>query len=576
MREVPRGLVRATLAALLLGLVGLRAAEVPRAAFNWDELALFDNVARTLQDGVLRSGGRPGLAQLLVMPLVDACRDETHVGRVARVLWLLITTLYLAGVFAMLMELFRGRPRRLHDAALGVALLGLVPAFLEWSLQVRTDQLALLGAAWGCAALLRSQREPGLALAAGLCLGVGWLSSQKLAYVAALGALLAVGRLRVDRSFELRREAWRAVLAIAGFATVLLCFRALVMELFTLPDTHPALHLLSQAQLASAQDFAFPFYRRTIGYSQYAAMLPTLVPHLLLGLGLVAASVLARHRHGSTRSGSADWLWVAWGVVALGLAVGFYHSAAFAYFWMTLGLFPAVAGAIAVGEIRERILARRPGWLRPAAVLLWLALLLPAATETALLLRDTQAVQRESLAFVHRNFRDDQRGFQPEGGLFCIAPQPGGVWFSQRIYREFVLRDREKRTASLERYFRTEPVRYLVQSFRLNQFPVEVRRFWAENYQPYRASVFVAGRRLDAGAGAHQSFELLVTGAYRWLPFGGPHRAQVDGHELEPGAVVQLAAGPHVATLPAGSTGMLVLSLHDPPGPAPKSFYGTG
>jgi hypothetical protein len=565
---VSRPLQLLGVAALLTGFAALRIAAVSRAAFNWDELALFDGVARTLQDGVLRSGGRPGLTQLLVMPLVEACTDEARVGRLARGLWLLVTTAYLAGVYALLFELLRDRPRRVHDACLGVALLALVPAFLEWSLQVRTDQIALVGAVWGGFALLCSQRQPGLALLAGLLFGIGWLSSQKLAYAAALVGLLAVGRLGVERSFELRREGWRAVLAIAGFGTVLLCFRALAMWLFTLPEAHAARHVLGPP-VASAHQHAFPFYRSTIGYSQYAAMLPSLVPHFVLAAGLVLASASAwRRERGIGRLG------LAWAVLALGAVVGLYHAAAFAYFWMTLGLFPAVALAIAADEIRERLLAAHPRWLPALTTALWLALLVPAGFSSVLLLRDTQAVQRESLAFVHRNFATDQRGFHPEGGLFCAAPEPSGIWFSQRIYRQFESPARATRAAALESHFRSEPVYYLVESFRLNQFPVELRRFWADNYQPYRGSVFVAGRRLGADGGSEESFELLVPGRYRWLPLGEGHTARIDGRTLEPGQVVELADGAHTAALPPGARGVLVLSLGDPPGRAPLAFYG--
>ena len=565
-----RALRIAGAAALLLAIAALRAAAIPRAPFNWDELALFDSVTRTLRDGVLRSGGRPGLAQILVMPLVEGCRDEARVGQLARGAWLAITAVYLAGVFALLFELLRGRRHRVHDACLGVALLALVPAFLEWSLQVRTDQLALCGAVWGGVALLRSERKPGLALCAGLCFGLGWASSQKLAYGAALAGALAVSRLLAQRSFTLQRDGWRASLTVAGFGTVLLCYRALVMWVFTLPENHAARHLLGP-QLEAAHGNVFPFYRATIGYSQYLAMLPTLVPHALLLLGLAAATALV-WRGGRGDRGAA-LLATAWGVLALGLAVGAYHAAAFAYFWMTLGLFPAVAGALAAGEIRERLLASRPGWGLPLAAALWIALLVPAGFESALLLRDRQAVQRDSLAFVHRNFAPDQQGFHPEGGAFCATPHPLGIYFSQRIFREFAGEGRETRSAEVERHFRNRPVHYLLQSFRLNQFPPELRKFFADHYQPYRGAVFVAGRRLAPDA---SSFELLIDGRYRWLPFDGAHPALVDGEALAPGQVVTLSAGPHAARLPAGAAGLLVLAVEDPPGPAPVSFYGSG
>ncbi|MGH0033103.1 MAG: hypothetical protein ACQGVC_25210, partial [Myxococcota bacterium] len=213
----------------LLGVVALRALAVARAPFNWDEFALFDSVARSLEDGVLRSGGRPGLTQLLVMPLVEGCRDEVRVAQWARGLWVVITLGYVTGLYALLHEWLRDTRHRVHDAILGVALLALLPVFLEWSIQVRTDQIALAAAVWGGFALLRSERNPGLALAAGLAFGVGWLSSQKLAYAAALAGLLAAGRLFTRGDFDLQRDAWRAALTLAGFATVLLCFRSFLM-----------------------------------------------------------------------------------------------------------------------------------------------------------------------------------------------------------------------------------------------------------------------------------------------------------------------------------------------------------
>jgi len=554
--------------AVLLLVVGLRAATLQRAAFNWDEFALFDSVARTLSDGVLRSGGRPGLAQLLVMPLVEGCRDEMAVGRSARAIWLVVTLASLVGLFVALAELLRGRPHRYHDAALGVGLLALLPVFLEWSIQVRTDQIALLGATWGGVALLRSERTPGLALAAGLAFGIGWLGSQKLAYGALLMALLAAGRLGVGATLVPRRETWRGLLVLAGFGTVLLCFRAFSMWLFTLPETHAAKNLVAP-QLASAREVVFPFYRHTIGYGQYAAILPTLVPHLVLGAGLVAATVLAWREH--RREG---WLALAWAVLALGAAVGLFHAAAFAYFWMTLGLFPAVAGALAIGPVRERLLASHPGWRRPLAVAFWIGLALPAIAAQGLLLRDTQAVQRQSLAFVHRNFAPSHEGFQPEGAVFCAPPQPLGVWFSQTLYRRFEGPYREPQIARLKEHFRAKPVHYLVESFRLNQFPLEVRRFWAEHYQPYRDSVFVAGRRVRGERGEELELELIVSGPYRWLPRSADASLDVDGTPLAPGAVVELSAGRHRARFPVvGGEGLLVLALRDAPASSPLPFY---
>src|SRR5262249_7530528 len=150
------------------------------------------------------------------------------VGRTARLVWLALTWGYLAGVFALLFALMPEDRHRAHDAALGTALLGLLPAFLEWSIQVRTDQVALLGGSWGAAALVASRRRPWLALAAGAALGVGWLGTQKLAYVAALGALLAAGDLALRGEWRGRRELARAGGAALGALVVLAAWRTFV------------------------------------------------------------------------------------------------------------------------------------------------------------------------------------------------------------------------------------------------------------------------------------------------------------------------------------------------------------
>ncbi|MBW2694239.1 MAG: hypothetical protein JRE57_16690, partial [Deltaproteobacteria bacterium] len=164
----------------------LRIAAVYTVAGNWDEFGLFENASITHETGVLNGGGRPGLAQLVVLPLVADCDDEIEVLQRARLLWVFITLAYLIGVGVLVWYLKPERERRLADALLAVGLLALVPAFLEWSIQVRTDQIALAGGVWGGVALLVSTRRPILALVAGILFGIGLLSTQKLIYVAAL------------------------------------------------------------------------------------------------------------------------------------------------------------------------------------------------------------------------------------------------------------------------------------------------------------------------------------------------------------------------------------------------------
>ncbi|MGH0032600.1 MAG: hypothetical protein ACQGVC_22640, partial [Myxococcota bacterium] len=89
--------------------------------------------------------------------------------------------------------------------------------------------------------------------------------------------------------------------------------------------------------------------------------------------------------------------------------------------------------------------------------------------------------------------------------------------------------------------------------------------------QPYADSVFVAGRRLEAGDSG--DFELLIDGPYRWIPLGGPHALHIDDTTLEPGQVMELPAGRHAAQVSEGGAGLLVLAVSDPPGLAPLHFY---
>jgi hypothetical protein len=560
----------ALLAAGVAIALAARLGAVSAHGVSWDEFALLDLADGTAVTGVLHSGARPGLAVALLLPLVRACEDEIRVVREARVLWLGITALALAGLGAWLARIEPDPARRLGTALLGVALLALVPAFLETSLQVRTDQLALAGGAWGGAFLLASRRRPALALAAGAAFGAGFLGSQKLVYLLALACLLAAGQLRLARELAPRREALRALLAAAGFGAVLIGFRVAIDAVAQVPEGHAATRGLSGEYVESGLSL-FEFYRRTLGWREYREMLPSLAPHLA-ALAALAAATPAALRAGGRR---ADLALLAWAVALLGLAVGLFHAAAFRYFWMTLGVFPAFAIALGRDAIRER-LAPLAGRTWPAvAAGFAAALALPAGLESARLLRDTQSVQRESLAFVHRSFAPTDAGFQPESALFCQAGrQTIRTHFSQKIHARFAGPQREQNTARMLRTFRETPIKFVVESFRLNQFPVELRRFWAENYQPYRASVFVAGRRLSGARGEQRELEIVVPGRYRWIPRGGPHALGLAGRTLRAGEVVELAAGPQpVRFVEDVADGLLVLALDEPPAEAPLPFY---
>jgi len=544
----------------------LRIAAVYNTAGNWDEFGLFENTAITHETGVLKAGGRPGLAQLIALPLVADCDDEIEVLQRARLLWVFITLTFLAGVGVLAGLLQPDRDRRVADGLLAIALLALVPAFLESSIQVRTDQIALAGGVWGGAALLASRRRPALALAAGALLGIGFLSSQKLLYVAALVGLLALAQVAFGRRMRLRREALRAGLCALGFAACFLAvYQMTTREISVVPDHSD----VSTSAVRSGLD-AFDFYRKTIGWSQYRAMLPTLVPHFVLLGALAAATLVAWRRRGPLR----PRLTLAWLILILGVAVGSFHAAAFSYFWMTLGLFPALAFAVARQPICDLLPA--DGRIRRLVIAgFWLALAGPGILEMVVMLDDTQKVQRDSFEFITNNFQDSDAGFHPESALFCRGDaQPLQHYFSADIYRRFGTPNSEPNRALLIQQFRDESIAFIVESFRLNQFPVEIRRFWADNYQPYRASVFVAGRRLEGRGGSSSAFEIVAPGEYRWLPTSGAQPITLDGQPLAAGEVVYLASGGHVAGFTEdGPGGILVLALDQPPGLAPLAFY---
>jgi hypothetical protein len=166
-------------------------------------------------------------------------------------------------------------------------------------------------------------------------------------------------------------------------------------------------------------------------------------------------------------------------------------------------------------------------------------------------------------------------GFHPESGLFCQAgAQPLPTYFSQHIFQAFESPKRDRNVSRLIDTFRQRQVAFLMQSFRLNQFPVEVRRFWDQNYQPYRGSIFVAGRRLAGEWGERAEFELMVSGRYRWLPLDGSQSLAIGNHTVAPGGIVELEAGPQEANFVTDvPRGLLLLALNEAPGQAPLAFY---
>lgn len=538
------------LAALALAFVATQLAAVFTESVNGDELALAQRAERTITTGHLEGGGRPGLATIALLPFVDGCSATVPTIEAARLAWLAITLALVGGLFAFLRLAARRAPQPWVAAGLGTALLVLVPVFLKFSLHVRTDQPAIAAGLWGGVALLASgiRRWP-WALLAGALFGAGFLFTQKVVYIVALVGVVALGELFVERRFAWRRELLRAAATAAGAIAVVAAYYLLVPVFYAPRPPASAERVLD----------TFEWLRRAMGYSTYRAMLPTVAPHVV-GLGLlVAATVVAFRR----RSEHVRPLLVAVAVMALGFVVGRFHRSAFPYFWMTLGLF--FASAIALGWAGIRALLPRVHGALAALLVGWC--LYHAIPARAGHLVDTQAIQEASLAFVERNFDRAQRGFHPEGALFCRRdPDPIPARFNDGLHAYFGGPRRAERIASFIREHRTRPIAFVVETRRVLNYPREITELWATHYVRYYGPVKIAGRAIAGRRGERVQVELIVPGAYRWLVRDSARATiAVDGAHVRPGDGLVLEAGVHEIALLDDADGMLVLAVKDLP-----------
>ncbi len=546
-------------ASLLAALLVAHVISVYTENINLDEFILLARAADTLATGQLLSGGRPGLGTLMLLPFVWECTDTISAVRGARLLWVVFTVALVSGLWFLLSTFLRASGRRTEGAALGVALLVFVPAFLRMSIEVRTDQPAIALGLWGGVALLASRRSVPWALPAGILFGAGLLFSQKLIYVAALTALFALGDLLLRREFEFRRELIRLVLCAAGGLAVLLTYRA-TLQLFFEP---------ASLQSVSGGLRTFTHYRAVIGFYYYVVMLPTLFAHFALVVLLLHATVSA------SRTDHAPWrpLLLAWAIVALGLAIMLFHAGAFPYFWMTLGLFPAAAFAVGLDPIR-RSFPRVHVW-RIVGGSIWAFLVIQATFTQAGLLQDTQRAQRESLAFIDRNFNADQEGFHPERALFCRdTADPFPPFVEGPALTRYWGPERERLAQELIGEFRRRPVIFMLDSFRLSWFPPEIQGFWNSSYQLYYESVWIPRLTLDGPRGSRRSLDVIVPGAYRWQHGDGRPDLRLAGRLIAKGDTVELQAGGYdVELLRNIDDGRLVFAVAEPPRERVGPFY---
>jgi hypothetical protein len=225
---------------------------------------------------------------------------------------------------------------------------------------------------------------------------------------------------------------------------------------------------------------------------------------------------------------------LAWAVLALGAAVGRVPRRRVRLLPDDAGPVRAVAFTLALPALRSAFaaLAERGA---PRAPVLWAALLLGAAAPDRLALDDSQAVQRDSLRFVHRNFSPDRAGFQPETALFCGVRQPIGLWFSQRIYQTFEgPQPDDEVTAADHALPAPSPPLLPSCSSGSNLFRIPCACSGHENYQPYRDSVFVARPGGSGRRRRDRELRPARCARYRWLPIGEAVPIEVDGRPSSP------------------------------------------
>jgi hypothetical protein len=543
--------------ALLCGLVvaaGFRIAAVFTENVNWDEFALLQRALATVGDGELRAGGRPGLGTLALVPFAAECLNAVEALRDARIAWTVVVLLAAAAFWLLLRQVLEGTSHAGLGATLGLALWTLPPPFLMYSVQVRTDQPAILLGMVGGLALLRSRRRSGWAVAAGVLFGIGFLFTQKLLYVGALVGLLSLVPQFRAQEWQWGREIRRGLLAAMGFAIALASYRA-AASLLSGPD--------DLLQLGGGLR-GFAQYRTWVGWEHYIAMLPLLVPHLLILALLPWLTVRWWHRRQPDGEGRA--LLASWAVVALGTAIAAFHAGRFPYFFMTLGLFPAAAGAILMGPMLSKF---RSGLPRAALLtLLGVPLLAFGLLQSVLSRADTQSQQIEGLAFLDRSFSHDVRGFSARSEFVCRRdPDPFPTRFTNHVRGEFGGDEGRERGEELVEAFRQRQVAFMLMPRRQDPYPDFLWDFWRSDYVPYHGAIRVAGRRVEGDAGWRAVMNVIAPGVYVWRADEGSHSPLVVGEEtLHPGDKIPLEASLRVVlSLPQGGSGLFVLSLPEDP-----------
>jgi hypothetical protein len=390
---------------------------------------------------------------------------------------------------------------------------------------------------------------------------MGLLCTLKGVYVGALvGVLVVFHRLMGDRG-SLTKDGLRASTFLLSAAMIWLAYKGLVTFGFD----------KAQLQSVETQFESLKMYGSQLNYRLYPYVAHDMIPHGVVGLGLLGATAPALR---ARLAGSHEIL-AAWIILAVGVGVAWFHETCFAYFWMTIGLFPAAGAAVALGPIREAI--AKDGTKLPLIALIhlssWLLLSAQSVPTGLDVLKNTLRRQRDSMDFVERNFRRDSLGFHVEGALTCREPKNHfQVYFSPHIFHAFYGANAERNIIDFLDEFRDRPVEFIVRSPREIQFPTVIQDFWSDHYVHYKAGVLVPGFSLEPGS---KEVEVLVAGEYRWRPAKeGSASLVLQNQEVAADGTVRLDQG--MLTLEAPTKGVLHLKQKEAPESASPYFYSEG
>jgi hypothetical protein len=552
----------AAISILVLAGIFVRICIVFTEAINWDEFALLARADRALRLGDLAGGGRPGLATLVLEAFVDGCTNPVIAVRNARLAWLSFTLAYFAGLTALVYRwLLRTQiPTRAAEAAIvSVALLAYLPSFVLWSVQVRTDQPAIAFATWGGYFLLGAGSIAGPL--AGLLFAIGILFSQKALYVVGLSLWLYVASVYFSPSVDRYRAGRDALLQVALAAAFCAGAVALFMTVF------PQSARLASANVISASWDTMDWVRERFGYRAYTREVLKAPLHTFAAI--VAIAVLVAGVVRGRREAVVIGCTVA-GIATLGVVVALVHGSTFPYFLMTVGMFPCVAIGLTWALITDRL----PDSRSTIFLLGLAALALAVAPQQADMLSGYQRQQLVAFDWIGASSLGKTRGYQVEAALFCAKdPNPIPGMFSQQIAK----RSEQSPVAFQEflREFRTRPVAFVVDSYRMDEFPDYVRAFWEAHYVRVFGPVYVTGfdlpRLLTSG-----SVDVLVEGDYRW--HGNKNSSdpsvRIAGITIEQGSLVHLTRGTHVWSKTAPTWGRLTLDVDlAPPSSEVYSLY---